>query len=246
MLKFFRRIRRKLLDEGSLKKYLVYAIGEILLVVIGILIALQINNWNNDRIAGDQMTSYLISLKNDLQKDTANFSTSIRGYKRYIDTKKYLKLSHFENVPTDSLVPLVVSLTVINMPVVTTFEKLINSGITQISDNDSLSQNVYDYYTTKLDKFNNMISYERRQSANDSEYFVQGQNLYEFDFPELPNFQNEKENRNNLLKLISEPRGRNHLKIGYVRKIRILNTYQDIKKDALNLIIEIDKEIEKR
>jgi hypothetical protein len=46
MLKFFRRIRRKLLDEGSLRKYLVYAIGEITLVVIGILIALQINNWN--------------------------------------------------------------------------------------------------------------------------------------------------------------------------------------------------------
>lgn len=50
MLKFFRRIRRKLLDEGSLRKYLVYAIGEITLVVIGILIALQINNWNIDRV----------------------------------------------------------------------------------------------------------------------------------------------------------------------------------------------------
>lgn len=49
MLKFFRRIRRKLLDEGSLKRYLIYSIGEILLVVVGILIALQINNWNEQR-----------------------------------------------------------------------------------------------------------------------------------------------------------------------------------------------------
>ena len=46
MLKFFRRIRRKLLEEASLKKYILYAVGEIFLVVIGILIALQINNWN--------------------------------------------------------------------------------------------------------------------------------------------------------------------------------------------------------
>ncbi len=46
MIKFFRKIRQKLLSENKISKYLMYAIGEILLVVIGILIALQINNWN--------------------------------------------------------------------------------------------------------------------------------------------------------------------------------------------------------
>ena len=46
MLTFFRKIRKALLDSGSTGKYLLYAIGEIALVVIGILIALQINNWN--------------------------------------------------------------------------------------------------------------------------------------------------------------------------------------------------------
>ena len=49
MLKFFRRLRRNLLEEGSTKKYILYAGGEVLLVVIGILIALQINNWNEER-----------------------------------------------------------------------------------------------------------------------------------------------------------------------------------------------------
>jgi hypothetical protein len=49
MIKFFRKIRQKLLEEGNLKRYLIYAFGEILLVVIGILIALQINNWNEGR-----------------------------------------------------------------------------------------------------------------------------------------------------------------------------------------------------
>ncbi len=46
MIKFFRKIRQQLLTENKFSKYLIYAIGEILLVVIGILIALQINNWN--------------------------------------------------------------------------------------------------------------------------------------------------------------------------------------------------------
>ena len=49
MLTFFRRIRKGLLDGGATRKYLLYAVGEIALVVIGILIALQINNWNEEQ-----------------------------------------------------------------------------------------------------------------------------------------------------------------------------------------------------
>lgn len=49
MLKFFRKIRQQLLQEGSFQKYLLYAIGEIALVMIGILLALQVNNWNENR-----------------------------------------------------------------------------------------------------------------------------------------------------------------------------------------------------
>ena len=49
MIKFFRKIRQNLLSEGKTGKYLKYAIGEIILVVIGILIALSINNWNDNQ-----------------------------------------------------------------------------------------------------------------------------------------------------------------------------------------------------
>ena len=64
MFTIFRRIRQKLLGSGSLTKYLLYAIGEILLVVIGILIALQVNNWNEQRIQ-DQQTEVLIDAIHD-------------------------------------------------------------------------------------------------------------------------------------------------------------------------------------
>ena len=50
MLTFFRRIRKGLLGTGATSKYLLYAVGEIALVVVGILIALQINNWNQERL----------------------------------------------------------------------------------------------------------------------------------------------------------------------------------------------------
>ena len=48
MIKFFRKIRQNFLVENNVSKYMLYAIGEIVLVIIGILFALQINNWNNE------------------------------------------------------------------------------------------------------------------------------------------------------------------------------------------------------
>jgi len=49
MITLFRKIRKQLLTQNKLTRYLVYAVGEIFLVVIGILIALQINNWNEEK-----------------------------------------------------------------------------------------------------------------------------------------------------------------------------------------------------
>ncbi|MGB5236310.1 MAG: DUF6090 family protein [Flavobacteriaceae bacterium] len=70
MIKFFRHIRQQLLSEGKTGKYLKYAIGEILLVVIGILIALQINNWNENRKTDIKIKNSLVALKSDLSRDT--------------------------------------------------------------------------------------------------------------------------------------------------------------------------------
>ena len=62
MLRFFRRIRKRLLDDGDLFRYAAYAIGEILLVVVGILIALQINNLNEERKEATLASTYIENL----------------------------------------------------------------------------------------------------------------------------------------------------------------------------------------
>jgi hypothetical protein len=71
MIKFFRKIRQRLLTEKNFSKYLLYAIGEIVLLVIGILIALQINNWNELRKQSIAEKEFITSLKNDLKEDKA-------------------------------------------------------------------------------------------------------------------------------------------------------------------------------
>ena len=72
MINFFRQIRQQLLSQNKVSKYLLYAFGEIILVVIGILIALQINNWNqtksNQKIVDDYLEKISVNIDSDLKK----------------------------------------------------------------------------------------------------------------------------------------------------------------------------------
>ena len=79
MLTFFRRIRKGLLDGGKTRRYLLYAIGEIALVVIGILIALQINNWNEQRKYRALEDTTLTEIRISLQHATDELSKMIES-----------------------------------------------------------------------------------------------------------------------------------------------------------------------
>ncbi len=71
MIKFFRKIRQNLVMENKTSKYFKYAVGEIFLVVIGILIALQINNWNESRKLQKEINTYLNQKLDNLKEDRA-------------------------------------------------------------------------------------------------------------------------------------------------------------------------------
>lgn len=78
MIKFFRKIRLNMIEKNRVSKYLLYAIGEIILVVIGILIALQINNWNEKRKADKLEAEYYCRLFEDLVQDKEQIDTLIK------------------------------------------------------------------------------------------------------------------------------------------------------------------------
>ncbi|MEZ2414809.1 DUF6090 family protein [Muriicola sp. E247] len=77
MIKFFRRIRQRLLAENKVSRYLLYAIGEIILVVIGILIALQINNWNEEKNESKVELTYMQNMLEDLEDDLSIYETVV-------------------------------------------------------------------------------------------------------------------------------------------------------------------------
>ncbi|MBC2840075.1 DUF6090 family protein [Robiginitalea sp. SC105] len=85
MLRFFRKIRRSLLTDNKFSKYFLYAVGEIMLVVIGILIALQIDNWNEGRKARQSEKQLLVSLSEDFKYNLVSLETSLDEIPRIIE-----------------------------------------------------------------------------------------------------------------------------------------------------------------
>lgn len=96
MIKFFRKIRQQLLSENKFSKYLIYAIGEIVLVVFGILIALQINNWNQGKLKVEKEIEILKSFESQFEQDLNQFDESLTVYGGAKNSVEII-LNHLEN-----------------------------------------------------------------------------------------------------------------------------------------------------
>jgi len=156
MIKFFRKIRYDLLEKNKTGKYFKYAIGEIVLVVIGILIALQINNWNENRKQKNKEIVILSSIQEALKQDKIRFERVIPANDRirnsidlllhtlerdlsYHDSLKY----HFSNITQSWLADFQES----------AFENLKSEGINLIS-NENLRKAIVRYYDSGIEASN--------------------------------------------------------------------------------------------
>jgi len=89
-MKLFRGIRQSLIKEGNLKKYLLYAVGEILLVMIGISLAFQVSNWDDNRIKKNAESKYYESLRAQIAQDSDIILGQIHFNNRYSADFKYI------------------------------------------------------------------------------------------------------------------------------------------------------------
>ena len=102
-MKFFRRVRQKLILDNKKIQYLKYALGEILLVVIGILIALQINNWNQSVKDKKSLNEYLIKIKSHTSEDIKQLEELSKGRKQISDLCKKARNSILNKTENDNL-----------------------------------------------------------------------------------------------------------------------------------------------
>jgi hypothetical protein len=158
MIKFFRKIRQNLLNEGKTAKYFKYAIGEIVLVVIGILIALQINNWNENQKSKKDERYVLTEVLKNLEEDAVLVDEIItQRQKAKTAVNALQKFVNSETKDSDSLQFYMVNLLTFEryFPINNAYEILKSKGL-QLS-NDELTTKISRYYDYEQPKMSNSI-----------------------------------------------------------------------------------------
>ena len=199
MIKFFRKIRYDLMEKNKTGKYFKYAFGEIVLVVIGILIALSINNWNENRKNKLTESEYYCKLLADFKLDRQNIAVLYEESEHKIEISKRLLLElnnknkdkpyllnyYLQGLRTNAFVPSKVAMT-----------DIVSSGKLNLLTNDSLKNDLLRYYG-ELDKL--LYQLEINQSKSLERVF-----LYDEFQTDLVFFvtmsEREKQHYNNILK----------------------------------------------
>ena len=143
MLRFFRQIRKKLMEQNKTRSYLIYALGEILLVMIGILLALQVNTWNEDRKRANLEQYLLNELKNEVAENLVliegDIGRNIEGLRHSLG---FLDLLLNESIEqnlelADSLVAGIYEMSTFE-PKSGVIDDIVNTGKLDVIKNDSL------------------------------------------------------------------------------------------------------------
>jgi tetratricopeptide (TPR) repeat protein len=183
MIKFFRKIRKKLLIENNTSKYFKYAIGEIVLVVIGILIALQINNWNENRNKINQLDTIYKIVEENLKTDYFASSYAIKSYNeldnrlKNILTKTY-SLSFLDSINASNYADCVFCKSNINIyfpffaqdngiELLKTFEDNAENK------SNKLSQEIIQFYKYHSQAVAETFKYVQQESYSNLKYFEQ-------------------------------------------------------------------------
>ena len=144
MIKFFRKIRQNLLSEGKTGKYFKYAIGEIILVVIGILIAIQLNTFKNNNDKRNEEITHLENILSDLKQDQTELIKIIERRKSKSESAKIME-SYYHTKKVDNLNNYYSNWTNVlyweaHNPSFITFKELINSGKLSSLSNEKIKQ----------------------------------------------------------------------------------------------------------
>ncbi len=240
MLKFFRRIRHRLLDSGKIKTYLVYAVGEILLVVIGILLALQLNNWNESRKDRATEINILNNIKEALHSDLDNTITNnmITCNKAISISETILKCSEENLAIPDSIKSEYVKLTRgrVFSPNLTPYKILESKGLDLVR-NEKLQLMIAELYNKDYVFLNQLVeNYQNNLTSFDRplirKHFKIRPNSY--DFPYKP--YNEKE-------MLADPEFMNTIGLLIRNNRGLLFGLENLKEQIDKILVLIESEV---
>jgi hypothetical protein len=245
MIKIFRKTRQKLLMENKTGKYLKYALGEIILVVIGILIALNINSWNERRIEKSMTIDFLKNIRLDLQTDIKKLSENSKAIPEIIDSAQFLlNNTELESLTANELfdkLPYSSHGYKINTQ---SYKNLLNSGITKYFEFDALINEINIFYTSDLKYYSKYIDWDFNATETDGKSWLNMNFEVEFNSVDKIRFEQSEASRKAVfLKQIKSPYIRNFIRLNILRKQRIAILLQEVLKKAKEIVSKIDKQL---
>ena len=247
MIKSLRKIRQKLLGEKKFIKYLMYASGEIVLVIIGILIAFQVNTWNQHRINHNLEIKLLKDIQWDLKTDLENLSLKIEYDSLFAASNKTL-LTSLKNIKlSDELKILnykgtdytrfgIMNRVLFFYPQKYAYQSIINSGI-DIIENDSLRQNIVHLYDYAYRVSGGYLQIQFDMLVNTNDYLWNNLETKESLLIKIPNDTTLIKHSQRFINFLS------HMSEEYNGS---LSFYRRNRDDIKSLIKEVDKEIKNK
>lgn len=185
MSKIFRNVRKNLLEEGALKKYFNYALGEIILMIISILFALQINNWNQNRVDRNEAGALIGNLYDEFEQNKTNLESKVTELKTSIKTAHILieligkSKAELQQYNLDSLMSRSFQYKKFN-PSEDVLMVLVQSGKLSLVKNDSIRDLVYDWSSDKISVHENFEDLDDNMSKI-LDYLTLNYSLKDFD-----------------------------------------------------------------
>lgn len=164
MINFVRKIRQNLLLEGKTRKYLKYAFGEIVLVMVGILLALQVTNWNNQRLERLREQAILKNLQIDFQNNIANLETASASfevaYQASVDLLEIIKGDQQINPEeVEHLVDIIVNKTMSYDLITGSINEIFNTGSLNLIQDSALKKQISNWSFYYSDTEDDIVIY---------------------------------------------------------------------------------------
>ena len=239
-------------------KYFKYAIGEILLVMIGILLALQINNWNDHRKSVADSKILISEMVNDLATDTLILEKTVTNLKRRLKLEDWLLSRTSYSLKDMDSIKMAIDGGVYEFYVNDrTFQKIQNSSQSKLVGFDSLYKSIADYYTIIKKRIERSTEYEKRENTETERALwnkfykeVEIDAVFNTDYTgrkldiKFPKIKSTEEQNQKIIALISTVEARNYLKQAYGRHLFLSVYFKDTSKKAKALIESINLELE--
>jgi hypothetical protein len=237
----FKELKKSVIADSKFKRYVAYAFGEVILIVIGILVATYLADWNENKKDIARSEAFVKEIHFDLKRDTAIFGEEIRKIDIFIQYKSMLLQKDSLNMLKSDDIIGILTAGYHNIRINEgSYIKMKESGIATPAKYDKLFKRINNYYVFNKIYLENRNDWEVGLYEKDMDQWIFQDKVEIRIGSATTDLQDSIVKRKNLMAMLESPQGRNVLKMSFFREKQMKETYAIIVKSADKLLRHID------